>query len=295
MDDNREHISIGANTQPQTKPVIRKRSLFSLMLNATAVVLVLFVVAIFAAATEESDREDEEILRYGTEQYSEIFGSSSAPEDNILFVFLLDEDDFEYSSSMGIVGDNVNGYIHTMFEEYEDYFDAYERFLDHDNVGAFGEDYVEIIDYMTANIMAHEFYSSFKSPSDRSNLVPSGIINKTELAFNENDLTAALDRFTERTDIPCVLLIEYESVVYSDVETVFDKVGVALVMLLMLLIPVTVVVAIVTFIKRKNGNPTDSDRPARPRITIGGLTEKCGKDGCDGRVGRDERPPWEYD
>ena len=290
MDDNREYISIGANTQPQTKPVIRKRSLFSLMLNATAVVLVLFIVAIFAIATEESDREDEEILRYGTEQYSEIFGSSSAPEDNILFVFLLDEDNFEYSSSMGIVGDNVNSYIHTMFEEYEDYFDAYERFLDHDNVGAFGEDYVEIINYMTANIMAHEFYSSFNTPSDRSNLVPSGIINKTELAFNENDLAAALDRFTEKTDIPCVLLIEYESVVYSDVETVFDKVAIALVMLLMLLIPVTVVVAIVTFIKRKNGNI-----PSGARVTLRGLSEKCGKDGCDGRVGRDERPPWEYD
>lgn len=289
-DNNREYISIGANSQPQTKPVIRKRSLFSLMLNATAVVLILFVVVLFAAGTEKIDREEGELLQYGTEQYSEIFGSSSAPEDNILFVFLLDEYDFEYSSSMGIVGDNINSYIHIMFEEYEDYYDAFERFLDHDNVGAFGEDYVEIINYMTANIMAHEFYRSFKTPSDRSNLVPSGIINKTGLAFNENDLAAALDRFTEKTDIPCVLLIEYESVVYSDVETVFDKVGTALVMLLMLLIPVTVVVAIVTFIKRKNGNI-----PSGARVTLRGLSEKCGKDGCDGRVGRDERPPWEYD
>ncbi len=296
-DNNREYISIGANSQPQANPIIklRKRSLFSVMLKVIAVVLILFIVVLFAAGIEEIDREEGELLQYGTEQYSEIFGSSSAPDDNILFVFLLDDEEFGYSSSMGIVGDNVNGYIHIMFEEYEDYYDLVEDLLDNTSADYFSECYAEVIDDMTDSIMAHGFYSSFDAPSDRSNLVPSGIINKTKLDLNDGYIAAALNRFTEETEIPCTLLIEYEQNVYSDVETTLDNIGIALVILLMFLGPATIIVAIITFLKSVGGKQTDGERPVSPRTAMGGFAEKCGKDGCDGKVDAGEKPPWEFD
>ena len=295
MNDNREYISIGANSQPQQTARVKKKSLLSKLLKLVALVLVLFIAVVFAGVTEEEGIEKDELQQYGTEKYYEIFGSSSAIEDNILLIFLADEELDDYST-MGIVGANVTYYIRVMFEDGEDYYDAvydnfdYDDFADYLTMG-FGN----VIGIMTDAITDHGFYSSFNTPSDRSSLSPSGIINQTALTLDESYITDKLEQFTEMTEIPCVLLIEYEQNVYSEFETVFDDIGIALFILMMLLIPATIIVAVITFLNSVGGNLTDSDRPARPRITIGGLTEKCGKDGCDGRVGRDERPPWEYD
>lgn len=295
MDDNREHISIGANTQPQQTVRVKKKSLLSKLLKLVALVLILFIAVVFAGVTEEEGIEKDELQQYGTEKYYEIFGSSSAIEDNILLIFLADEELDDYST-MGIVGANVTYYIRVMFEDGEDYYDAvydnfdYDDFADYLTMG-FGN----VIGIMTDAITDHGFYSSFNTNSNRSSLVPSGVINQTALTLDESYITDKLEHFTEMTEIPCVLLIEYEQNVYSEFETVFDDIGIALFILMMLLIPATIIVAIITFLNSVGGKQIDSDRPARPRITIGGLTEKCGKDGCDGRVGRDERPPWEYD
>ena len=297
-DNNREYISVGANVLPQQNQRAnkKKKSLLSKFIKATAVIFVLFIISVFMGATEELGVEEEELLQYSTEQYYEVFGSSSASEDNILFVFLIDEGDYSNSSSIGIVGANVNDYIHIMFEEYGDYYDLFDDFLDYIQIEYFSIDYAGIIDSMTANIMAHGFYSSFDAPSDRSNLVTSGVINKTELDLKDGYIDAALKRFTEETEIPCVLVVEYEKNVYSDFESVYSDIFMALLLLLVIMIPVTLCVAFIGFVsKSSGGNPTGGNRPPKPYTTGGGFAEKCGKDGCDGRVRRDERPPWEYD
>lgn len=291
----REYISVPSGTQqnPNQGRTAKKKSLLFTALIAILVMFVLFVVVIFMAAIEEGNRESNELWLYGVEEYYKVFDSSSAVEDNILLVFLADENDFDCDdySTTGVVGDNVYDDIRLMFDDYGEYDDAmYAFFDDVDYADNLSTGYVNVISRMTDIITASDFVENFYYYSDRSNLAASRVINKTDIAFDEDSVTAELERFTKKTGIPCVLLIEYEQNVYKEEDSVYTDIAVALVMLMLAMIPVTVIIAVVTFLKGKNGNP-----PSGPRVTGRGFAEKCNKDGCDGRIRRDERPPWEYD
>ena len=240
---------------------------------------------------------------YTNDNYKEFFGSSSAVEDNILLVFLTNEEADGYYT-IAWVGDNIKREINEMFGEYTEYGDAMNRYINTDYFGySLDTDYAAVITYMADSIYKLELEDSFSSPSDKSSLTPSKAVNRTTLDFDESFVNTALEDFTERTGIPCVLLIEYADTVFDipdseEVMIIYGDIsqhgtdntvtavdinkkssisGIGGVVLILLI----GAVAFILIRKKKNSSSVSQ-------------TEKCEQKGCDGKVAPDEKPPWEY-
>lgn len=230
---------------------------------------------------------------YADDNYKKFFGSSSAKEDNILLVFATnDEADGYYTIAW--VGDNIRRDINEMFGEYSEYGAALDRYLNSTYYGySLDTDFVEIIGYMADEIEALGYESSFVSESDKTELTLSTVVNRSLLGLNEIIVNEALENFTEKTGIPCVLLIESIDVIFDvDDEPVSEEnvqVSTAIpkstafmdiaVPGLMVVIGIAILVVMLKGMKKKPAQKPD---------------EKCGEEGCDGKVDSDNQPPWEY-
>ena len=156
-----------------------------------------------------------EMQDYANGKYMEYFGSSSAVEDNILLVFLANEEGDGYYT-IAWVGDNIDYEINSMFGEYTEYGEAMDKYI---NTNYFGYsldiDYAAVIKEMTQNIKALGLSSSFVSESDRSALADPKFVNLTAFDLSAEVVNAALNEFTEQTGIPCVLVVDYAENVFG--------------------------------------------------------------------------------
>lgn len=187
---------------------------------------------------------------YADQQYSQAFGSSKAYEDNILIVFLVDEDLYQYQY-IAWVGDHVQKDINLMFGNNQT---ELGRVLS----ASIGENFKYSLDSnlaiaietMEERIVSKELDSSFKCNEEHVQ-VASKVVNKTALPLTEATINDALAQFTENTGIPLVIVIE-------DSQDVFGKQIAASSILTLLFAGVLLVVAIVLIVKTvkksKNGN-----------------------------------------
>ena len=158
---------------------------------------------------------ESEMQRFANVQYAKEFADSSAYEDNILILFLVNEECDGYNT-IAWVGDNVATDINMMF----------------------GNQYTEFGTQMLANVPDYYEYSlsknlatvvkrmadkiellggdSFEDASNQTVMVESHLTNLSNLTLNADTVNNALLDFTERTDIPIVIVVE-------DLEAVFDK------------------------------------------------------------------------
>jgi len=159
--------------------------------------------------------DERKLQEFANVQYAREFGDSTAYEDNILLVFLVNEERDGYNT-IAWVGDNISTNINHMFgDEYTAYGvetlsnipDYYEYSLS-GNLAGIVDGMAERINRLGTN--------SFKSSSDQSKMVDSHVTNLSDLALNENTINTALIDFTERTDIPIVIVVD-------DLDAVFDK------------------------------------------------------------------------
>ena len=234
--------------------------------------------------------------KYADDNYRAFFydESCSAPEDNILLVFLTNEACDSYYTTAW-VGDNIKRDISDMFGEYSEYGNSlYNRI----NVNYYGysldTDLAAVIDDMSRYITALGYESSFVSESDKSSPAPSRIVNRTSLSLSDSIMNSALVSFAEKTGIPCVILVdEAEEVFYEGEQGVTAEEGAVqpygdkdnddrffTVIGIGVLVVVLLVVIFKVFGKKKKAVKTD---------------EKCGGNGCDGKVEKDETPPWEFE
>lgn len=241
-----------------------------------------------------SDEEfyDEAVLQqYADENYKVFFDESSAPEDNILLVFLTNDACDGYYT-IAWVGENIKSDITYMFGDvYSEYGSAVENRI---NVNYYGysldTDLAAVVEDMTESITDLGYKSSFNTESDKSNLASSRIINRTDLDLTESIVDTALDTFTEKTGIPCVIVVESADIVFGTVEQSVGNEPQPAVQKknyswIFIIIGVGAVILVIPFIfkainKKKKPAPT---------------AEKCGEDGCDGKVDAGEKPPWEFD
>lgn len=197
---------------------------------------------------------------YANNEYYKAFGNSNATEDNILIVFLTnDETDGYYCIAW--VGDNIQDEINLMFGDDTTAFgqsmiasvsDMYAYSLD--------SNLAMVINTMSDKIEQLGLTSSFKKESDHTKTPESQLVNYTDLALTEDTVNDALVSFTETTDIPMVVVVE-------NMETVFGKslpTGDIMVMIFLAALAVVAVVIIVRVVKNrsgfKQGNPEDDDR-----------------------------------
>lgn len=160
---------------------------------------------------------EKEFERYANSAYISEFGTSSATEDNILIVFLTNEE-YDGYYTIAWVGENVQYKINESFGDQTTAFGSAMR-------SSINSEYYEFslasnlamaVSKMTGTVEGMGLTSSFITKKDHGNMIPSHVTNKSELALNEETVNVALREFTEKTEIPIVIVID-------TVENVFGK------------------------------------------------------------------------
>ncbi len=171
--------------------------------------------------TEEGIVYDEATMQdYANEKYKQYFGQSTAYEDNILLVFLANQEADGYYT-IAWVGDNIDYSINEMFGEYSEYGEALSNYINTNYFGySLDTDLAAVVTQMTGHIIDMGLESSFVSESDRSVLAESKFVNFTNFDLSGEAVQKALDVFTEGTGIPIVIVADYAENVFAGGEVI---------------------------------------------------------------------------
>lgn len=198
---------------------------------------------------------DENVFQdYADKQYAAAFGSSTAYEDNLLLVFLVEDEEYWDYAYIAWVGDHIDTRINDMFGNEQTTFgvavtnsiaeSSYKYSLD--------SNLARVVENMENQIMAKNLASSFKASCKDANHVQVAphMVNKTALPLTEQTVNDALASFTEQTGISVVLVVD-------DIDDVFERKIPASDIFTLILATALLVVAIVlivrAFKKKKSG------------------------------------------
>ena len=153
---------------------------------------------------------------YRTEAYEDVFENSSAKEDNLLIVYLVN-DDGNMFYCMSKLGNNVKENVTKLFGNKDSSFGkVVTDSMDKEFKNTIGSNLSDIIDGMNGEIKKLGLSTPFKESSDKSALAESKLVNKSSLDVSENEVNASLKAFTDETGIPAVVIID-------KIDTVFQK------------------------------------------------------------------------
>ncbi len=226
------------------------------------IILILVVVVFFfnfigSAFTNVSSggkiKYDEATFQeYANTQYAAEFGSSSAYEDNLLIVFLTNEEADGYYT-IAWVGDNIKTDITDMFgNEYTAFGHAVSSSVNSTYYGySLGSNLVSVMETMTEEIDELGLESSFRTETDHSAITTSHLTNYTELTISEETVGTALTAFTEQTGIPAVIVVDTMENVFGKTVAISDIITVVIMVALLILAIYLIVRA---FRKRKDSN-----------------------------------------
>lgn len=205
--------------------------------------------------------DEEKFQDYADQQYAAEFGRSSAYEDNLLIVFLVDENhsDFYY---IAWVGDHIDTDINYMLggndTELGQAMNAcinitsYKYSLD--------SNLAQVMNEMTEEIKALGLDGSFSCQEDHVQ-VDSHLTNHSELSLTAATVNDALAAFTDATGIPAVIVVE-------DVTDVFGQTASASGISSAVMVTVVVIVIVLlvrNLIRRRRENDDDFDTDRRYR------------------------------
>lgn len=152
---------------------------------------------------------DEEALQdFADAQYKAEFKKSTAYEDNLLLVFLISEDYYEYSY-IAWVGDHIATDINYLFgNEETELGQAMENCINTNSYKySLDSNLAQVVESMEKEITSQGLASSFKCEEQHAQ-VESHLTNKTKLSLTEDTVNDALQQFTETTGIPLVIVVE---------------------------------------------------------------------------------------
>ena len=155
--------------------------------------------------------------QYADKQYAAAFSSYSNYENNILLVFLTNEENDGYYA-IAWVGDNIHSEINYMFGDETTAFGQVVQSSINREYYAYSLDsnLATVMDQMGNRIDRLNLRSSFRTELGTENLPTSHVVNYSSLNITEETVNAALEDFTEKTDIPTVIVID-------TMENVFGK------------------------------------------------------------------------
>ncbi len=198
---------------------------------------------------------DENVFQdYADAQYAAEFGTSTAYEDHLLLVFLVEDEEYWDYAYIAWVGDHIDTSINDMFGNDQT---AYGRAIT-SSINAQSYKYsldsnlARVVEAMEDQITAKNLPSSYKSSCDHENhtQVASHLTNKTELPLTEQTVNDALTSFTEATGISVVLVVD-------DIDDVFErKIPASDIFTLIIatgIIVVAIVIIVRTLKKKKSG------------------------------------------
>lgn len=146
---------------------------------------------------------------YANTRYEEEFSESNAYEDNLLIVFLTNEAADGYYT-IAWVGDNICNEINYMFGNEETEFGEAMISSINDSYYAYSLDsnLASVMEIMTGKVAELNLDTSFKSENNNDGAVESHVTNYTDFDVTEDTVNAALQKFTEETGIPTVIVID---------------------------------------------------------------------------------------
>lgn len=160
------------------------------------------------------DYDEETFQDFADEMYADEFNKSTAYEDNLLLTVLIDEDYYNYYY-IAWVGDHIVTDINYMFgNEETELGQAMNDSINETNYKySLDSNLAQVIETMEKEIADLSLTSSFKC-DENHNQVESHLTNKANINMTEETVNQALQKFTETTGIPVVIVVE-------DVEDVF--------------------------------------------------------------------------
>ena len=185
---------------------------------------------------------EEALQDYANEQYMEAFGESTAYEDNILIVLLVEEENYYDYSYIAWVGDHVDRDINYMFgAEYTEL----GRAIANSSINSGNYKYAltqglsAVVDKMATHIKALDLESSFTC-NEAHNQAESRLVNNSAISINAKTVDDALKKFTESTGISIVIVVEEAEAVYgrrmASVDIFFSLIGIGLIVLAVVLV-----------------------------------------------------------
>ena len=188
---------------------------------------------------------------YADAQYRAEFGSSTAYEDNLLLVVLVDEDYYDYHY-IAWVGDNIHSDINKLFGNEQTEFgramaanvnvNSYKYSLD--------SNLAQMVEQMTETIEGKNLQDSYKCTENHIQ-VSSHVTNKTDLDITADTVNMALEEFTETPGIPIVLVVD-------DAQDVFGKTidgsSIFIVLIAIVMIGVAIYVVVQAVRKKREEN-----------------------------------------
>lgn len=189
---------------------------------------------------------------YADQQYAIEFQNSTAYENNLLIVFLTNEEADGYYA-IAWIGDNVKSNISDMFGDETTEFGRAMMASISNEYYAYSLDtgLASTMEKMTAKIEALGLETSFRNDVKETGEVTSHLTNHTTLNLTEATVNAALNEFTETTGISAVIVVE-------DMENVFGKTiptsDIVTILFLLVLAGVAIYLIVRTVRNRKNNS-----------------------------------------
>lgn len=190
---------------------------------------------------------------YANRQYATIYDPSSATyEDNVVVVFLTNEDNQTYYS-IGWVGDNLKSQVSNLFGNQNTALGnaMQSSVTTSDYRYSLGSNLAQMTEMMESAVKKQDIgtvYRTQKAEKHEAGKVYNR--SNSDLQVNTEIIDAALKNFTDSTDISM-------SIVIADAKDVFGKslnTSAILALLLCIILIVYAVVAIVRYVKRRKGN-----------------------------------------
>lgn len=193
---------------------------------------------------------------YANRQYATIYDPSSATyEDNVVVVFLTNEDNQTYYS-IGWVGDNLKSQVSNLFgnENTALGYAMQSSVTTSDYRYSLGSNLAQMTEKMETSVKNQNLETVYRTQKAEKHEAGK-VYNRSnsDLQINTEIIDAALKNFTDSTDISM-------SIVVADAKDVFGKslnTSAILALLLCIILIVYAVVAIVRYVKRRKGNADD--------------------------------------
>lgn len=208
--------------------------------------------AISNVASGGSVYYDEQVFQqYADEQYAKEFSAYPNYENNLLLIFLVNEESDGYYT-IAWVGDNIHNSINYMFGGEGTMYEYVVRSSINDEYYAYSLDsnLANIMDKMGDHIDSLGLVSSFRTEKENINPPTSHLTNYSTLKLTEETVNDALKAFTEKTDIPTVIVVDSMENVFGKTLPVFD----ILIVLVLLVIMGVAIFMIVRALKSRKNN-----------------------------------------
>ncbi len=200
---------------------------------------------------------------YADDEYRKAFGASSAYEDNILIVFLINEDADDFSC-IAWTGYNLDSKISDMFSNQHSTFGStVQGKINSPYTYSLSGDLRAVMDTMTSRVASLHLSTSFREPLDHSYTTTSHVINYTDMALSEDIINNSLQAFTEQTDIPVVIVIDTQENVFGKTVSSFDIISIIAVVVLI----TVAVVFIVRGVRKRKNNADNSSNSGNTQST----------------------------